>query len=34
MVKGRSKPNTAPLKLPPMLKQLISRFRPDKEGQE
>ena len=31
MVKGRSKPDTAPLKLPPMLRQLISRFRPDKK---
>ena len=32
MVKGRSKPNTAPLKLPPMYDRLVSRFRrPKKE---
>jgi hypothetical protein len=31
MVKGRSKPNAAPLKLPPIFDRLIKRFRPSEK---
>ena len=31
MVKGRSKPNAAPLKLPPIFDRLLKRFRPSEE---
>lgn len=34
MVKGRSRPNTAPLKLPPMFDRLRKRFRGSEEDKE
>ena len=34
MVKGRSKPNTAPLKLPPVFDRLLNRFRRSDENDQ
>ena len=34
MVKGRSKPNTSPLKLPPVFDRLLGRFRRSDEDKE
>jgi len=34
MVRSRSKPDTAPLKLPPMFDRLVSRFRRPKKEEE